>query len=235
MEDVVFRYAANTPPALDGVNAEIPARGITAIIGPSGAGKSTFADIVLGLQPPDSGRVLVDGVPLDGATRRAWRRRVGYVPQDGFLFHDTIRANLKAVAPEASEAVLWSGLEMAAADDFVRALPRGLDTVVGDRGGNLSGGERQRLTLARAFLRRPALLMLDEPTSALDSDSERRVLAVLRRLSAHTAVVVIAHRPSTARLSDRVIVLEAGRVAAAGPWASLSADVAPFLARLDIV
>jgi ATP-binding cassette subfamily C protein len=234
IDQIVYRYAADAPPALDRVSLEIPARGLTAIIGPSGAGKSTLADIILGLLAPDSGQVLIDGKPLDGVARKAWRQRVGYVPQDGFLFHDTIRANLKAVAPESGEADLWSALEMAAADNFVRALPLGLDSVVGDRGGNLSGGERQRLTLARAFLRRPALLVLDEPTSALDSDSERRILGALERQREHMAVVVITHRPSTARISDTVIVLETGRVIACGPLTSISAEAAPSMTQSDI-
>jgi len=235
LEGVVFRHAEGDPPALAGVDAEIPARGITAVIGPSGAGKSTLADLLLGLLAPDGGRILVDGRPLEGAARQAWRRRAGYVPQDSFLFHDTIRANLTMAAPEAGEPALWDALERAAAADFVRALPDGLDTVVGERGSRLSGGERQRLALARALVRRPALLILDEATSALDVGSERRVLAALDRLRHELAVVVVAHRASTVRSADTVIVLEHGRVVGAGSWDDVARQAAPLLARLGMV
>jgi ATP-binding cassette subfamily C protein len=234
LEGVVFRHAEGDPPALSGVDVEIPARGVTAVIGPSGAGKSTLADLLLGLLAPDEGRILVDGRALEGAARRAWRQRAGYVPQDSFLFNDTVRANLMMAAPEAGEPALWEALERAAAADFVRALPQGLDTVVGERGGRLSGGERQRLALARALVRRPALLILDEATSALDAESERRVLAALERLRHELAVVVVAHRASTVRNADAVIVLDGGRVAALGSWSAVALRAAPLLARLGM-
>lgn len=234
LDRVAFRHAPGDPPALVEVDVEIPANGITAVIGPSGAGKSTLADLLLGLLTPDAGRVLVDGAPLEGSVRQAWRRRAGYVPQDSFLFHDTIRANLTMTAPKAGEPELWEALERAAAADFVRGLPHGLDTVVGERGSRVSGGERQRLALARALLRRPALLILDEATSALDAESERRVLAALERLRHELAIVVVAHRRSTVQRADRVIVLDGGRVAADGSWDAVSLQAAPLLARLGM-
>ncbi|HYH18763.1 MAG TPA: ABC transporter ATP-binding protein [Azospirillum sp.] len=235
LENVAFRHAEGDPPALSGVDVEIPARGVTAVIGPSGAGKSTLADLLLGLLAPDDGRILVDNRPLEGAARQGWRRRVGYVPQDSFLFHDTIRANLAMAAPDAGEPALWQALERAAAADFVRALADGLDTVVGERGSRLSGGERQRLALARALVRCPDLLILDEATSALDAESERHVLAALDRLRHELAVIVVAHRASTVRDADTVIVLERGRVAAAGSWDAVARQAAPLLNRLGMI
>ncbi|HYD31381.1 MAG TPA: ABC transporter ATP-binding protein [Azospirillaceae bacterium] len=223
LDGVVLRYRPEGVAAVAGVEAEFPAGSITALIGPSGAGKSTVADLLLGLFEPDEGRVLVDGQPLVGALRRAWRRRVGYVPQDSFLFHDTIRANLAAAAPQADEAALWVALDQAAAG-FVRALPAGLDTVVGDRGGLLSGGQRQRLALARALLMKPELLILDEATSALDFENERRVLNALGALRGSLTMVVVTHRPSTARFADHVVPLDAGRVAAPGNRAADGAN-----------
>lgn len=232
LQGVAFGYGADGPPVLRGIDAAVPGRAVTALIGPSGAGKSTLADLLLGLIEPDEGGVLVDGRVLSGPLRRAWRRRVGYVPQDPFLFHDTVRANLTMVCPRASEAEVWAALEQAAAADFVRALPQGLDTVAGDRGGRLSGGQRQRLALARALLTGPELLILDEATSALDSENEQRVFEALEAMRGRLAVVVIAHRPSTVRSADHVIVLEAGRVIATGPWAEVSGAAKPILDRL---
>ncbi len=235
LEGVSFHHSGSGRPTLEDISLEIPALGITAVVGPSGAGKSTLADLLLGLLEPDQGRIRVDGAPLTAHSRRRWRQSVGYVPQDGFLFHDTIRANLTLVAPDASEPALWQALEQAAAADFVRALPLGLDTVVGDRGGRLSGGERQRLALARALVRRPVLLILDEATSALDAESERQVLATLDHLRRTMAVVVVAHRPSTVRGADTIILLEAGRVVATGAPEGMGESARAFLARLDFM
>lgn len=207
--DVSVDFSDGRRPALGGITAAIPVGRTTAVIGPSGAGKSSFADLAMGLGVPTAGRVLFDGRPLDAAGRRAWRRHVGYVPQDAFLFHDTIRANLLA---EADDATLWAALEQAAIADTVRTLPEGLDTVVGERGDRLSGGERQRLVLARALMRRPALLVLDEPTSALDPETEQRIAATLQALHGRLTILLVAHRPSLWALADRVIRLDGGRV-----------------------
>ena len=206
-------------PALRGLDLEITAGGMTVITGSSGAGKSTLAEILLGLLGP-SGEVLVDGVPLTAANRPHWRRFVAYVPQDPFLFHDTIRANLLMAQRQASDADLRQALRLAAAD-FAATPPLGLDTVVGDRGGRLSGGERQRIALARALVRKPALLVLDEATSQLDTDAERRIVAALRALRGRTTVVAVAHRPALMEAADRIVLLESGRVAAVGSWRDL--------------
>jgi len=189
---------------------------MTALVGASGAGKSTLADLTLGLLTPNTGRVLVDGEPLTGDRLAAWRNSIGYVPQEPFLFHDTIRANLLWARPDATEEDLRVVLRAAAAEEFVTRLPQGLDTVVGDRGVRLSGGERQRLTLARALLRRPTLLVLDEATSSLDHENERLVQEAIAKLHGELTLVVIAHRLSTVQQAEQVVVMGEGRVLESG-------------------
>ena len=210
------------PPALRGVSLHIPAGEITAITGPSGAGKSTLADLMLGLLEPAAGAVLVDGVALTAANRRRWRRSCAYVPQDPYLFNDTIRANVQGARPDASDADVRRALELAAAD-FVAALPQGLDTMAGDRGGRLSGGERQRIALAGALLAEPALLLLDEATSQLDAQTERRIVESLLSLRGRMTIVVVAHREALLAAADRVVTLDAGRVTGGESRAALSA------------
>ena len=233
LERVSFRYdSTHGATALANVDVSIPARQVTALCGPSGAGKSTLADVLLGLLAPTEGRVLVDGIPLAGDRLHAWRQSVGYVPQEAFLFHDTVRANLLWAAPSATEAELRVALRAAAAEDFVDRLPQGLDTVVGDRGVRLSGGERQRIALARALLRRPTLLVLDEATSSLDTHNERLVQDAIERLRGELTIVVIAHRLSTVRFADAIVVLEHGRVAESGTWDELGAREGGVFRRL---
>jgi len=210
---VYFRYDAGSPAyALQDVNLTIPVNSMTAVIGKSGAGKSTLIDLLMGLVEPERGEVLVDGRPLDPVRRFAFRRSISYVPQDPFLFHASIRDNLRIASPEASEEQMREALRLSAAEEFVSRLPQGLDTVVGDRGVRLSGGERQRIVLARALLRKPAVLILDEATSALDNANEAIVQQALDRLKGEMTIIVIAHRLSTIRNADQVIVLEQGRV-----------------------
>lgn len=217
LENVSFRYdPAGERAAVRSVSLAIPARRMTALVGASGAGKSTLADLVLGLLTPTAGRVLLDDEPLDAARLAAWRNSIGYVPQEPFLFHDTIRANLLWAKPDATEAELQAVLRTAAAEEFVARLPLGLDTVVGDRGVRLSGGERQRLTLARALLRRPTLLLLDEATSSLDNENERFVQAAIAKLHGELTIIAIAHRLSTVQQADQVVVFEQGRVVETG-------------------
>jgi ATP-binding cassette subfamily C protein len=222
LRGVSFRYdQTQDDDAVHQVDLMIPARQLTAITGPSGAGKSTLADLIMGLLAPDRGQVLIDGVALAGPRLHDWRSAVGYVPQETFLFHDTVRGNLQWVQPDAGEEELWRVLQLAAAAEFVARLPQGLETVVGDRGVRLSGGERQRLALARALLRRPSLLLLDEATSNLDVENERQIQEAVGRLQRELTVVVIAHRLSTIRLAERIVVLDQGRVAAVGAWDQL--------------
>lgn len=215
IERVLTAFDAQDRPALDGVSAVIPARGITAIVGPSGAGKSTLADLVGGLLSPDQGRVLIDDAVLEGPLRRAWRGRVAYVQQDPVLLSASLRDNLRWAAPDADDAALAAGL-LAASARFALELPDGLDTRLGDGGRILSGGERQRLMLARALLRDPAVLILDEATSALDAENEAAIAAALQALKSRMAVVVIGHRGVLPDLADQVIRLEGGKLVGPG-------------------
>lgn len=232
---ITFGYRdPDESPALRDVSLTIRAHATTAIVGPSGAGKSTCADLLMGLLSPSSGELLVDDVPLSPERLQAWRNQIGYVAQETFLFHDTVRANLVWASPGADDAAVWKALEQAAAADFVRALPAGLDTIVGDRGVLLSGGERQRLSLARALLRQPQLLILDEATSSLDSENERRIQAAIDQLHEQITIVVITHRLSTIRNADTIHVVEHGRVVESGSWAALlTSSVGRFRALCD--
>ena len=218
--DVSFSYTADRP-VLSRVSVELPARSTTALVGPSGAGKTTLADIVVGLLEPNDGQVLVDGQPRAGDVR-AWRSAVALVPQEPFLFHDSIRANLLWAAPDAADEDLWDALATAAAAEFVAGLPDGIDTIVGDRGVRLSGGERQRIALARALLRQPDLLVLDEATSSLDTENELVIRNALAALHGQVTMLVIAHRLSTVSSADAVVVLDRGRVVETGTWADLA-------------
>jgi ATP-binding cassette subfamily C protein len=228
LRQVSFRYDQTGNDAVHELDLMISARQLTVITGPSGAGKSTLADLIMGLLVPDLGQVLIDGTLLAGQRLHEWRSSVGYVPQETFLFHDTVRANLHWIQPDAGEEELWRVLQLAAAADFVARLPHGLDTVVGDRGVRLSGGERQRLALARALLRRPSLLLLDEATSNLDMESERQIQEAVRHLQRELTVIVIAHRLSTVRLAERIVVLDQGRLAAVGSWDQLASQPGQF-------
>lgn len=224
LTEVSFRYDETKDLfALRGATLAIPARRVTALCGPSGAGKSTVADLVLGLLSPSQGSITIDGLPLNGSRLHDWRQSIGYVPQEIFLFHDTVRANLLWARPEASEADLRAALNAAAATAFVDRLPQGLDTVVGDRGVRLSGGERQRIALARALLRRPTLLVLDEATSSLDPENERLVQDAIERLHGELTILLIAHRLSTVRMADNIVVLSQGAIAESGTWDQLCA------------
>lgn len=220
-EQVSFSYQPGTPPALHHLDMIIPAGKIVALVGPSGAGKSTVADLMMGLLVPDAGSVAIDEVALGSDLARTWREQVGFVAPDTFLFHDTIRQNLLWASPAASEPELRAALELAAAE-FVLALPGGLETVVGDRGILLSQGERQRLALARAFLRRPSMLILDEATNSLDSENETRVLGAIERLRGDMTVLLIAHRLSTIRWAELIYVIEEGTIVESGNWRALS-------------
>jgi ATP-binding cassette subfamily C protein len=182
--------------------------------GPSGAGKTTFADLLVGLYPPQQGRVSVGGEPLAGAALAAWRNSIAYVAQDSFLFHDSVRRNLLWACPGASDAQVWEALAEAGADALVRRMEDGLDAVLGERGTLLSGGERQRVALARALIRKPRLLLLDEATSAIDLAGEREILERLAQAPQRATLVMIAHRAESLTFCDRIVELRGGRLAA---------------------
>jgi ABC-type multidrug transport system fused ATPase/permease subunit len=194
-----------------------------ALVGASGAGKSTTASLVPRLYDADDGSVRLGGVDVRDLTFESIRATVGVVTQDGHLFHDTIRANLLFAAPNASEAALWDALASARLADLVRALPDGLDTVVGERGYRLSGGERQRLTIARLLLAKPRVVILDEATAHLDSHSEVAVQEALAAALAGRTALVIAHRLSTVRAADAILVVEHGQVVERGTHEQLIA------------
>ena len=221
-EKISFTYSEGRVPAVRDLSLVIPAGKVVALVGPSGAGKSTIADILMGLVMPDSGTLRLDGRPLGPEGARGWRDQIGYVAPDTFLFHDTIRANLKWARPDATEDEMLAALRQASVLDFVAGLKDGLDTVVGDRGMMVSQGERQRLALARAFLRRPSMLILDEATNSLDSENEGRVLDAIESRRGELTVVLIAHRLSTIRWADLIYVVEGGTVVESGDWSSLS-------------
>ncbi|MDD3651223.1 ABC transporter ATP-binding protein [Immundisolibacter sp.] len=210
-----LRFAYGERVVLDGVDLTIPAGRLTTLIGPSGAGKTTLVDIVIGLLSPQAGEVLVDGVPLPALDRRAWRRMIGYVPQDTLLLHDSVLANVTLGDPALTRADAERALRQAGAWEFVTALPQGLDTPVGERGGKLSGGQRQRIAIARALVHEPKLLILDEPTSALDAAAEAAVRDTLRALKGRYTLLAITHRPALLDVSDQVLHIAGGKLRAA--------------------
>ncbi len=223
LDGVGFSYNGGSTATLDGISLELRAGEIAALAGSSGAGKSTIAELVMGLLRPESGRILLDGRELDPAQVSAMRKCTGYVGQETFLFHDTIRNNLLWASPGAGEPEMRKALRLAECEELVRGLPHGLDTVVGDRGLTVSAGERQRLALARALLRRPALLILDEATNNLDTENETQILDAIDKLrqAERLAVLLIAHRPSTLRWAGQIHVIENGHVVESGNWDSL--------------
>ncbi len=223
--NIFFRYdRSKNVYALKSINLSIKANHTTAIVGPSGAGKSTLVDLVMGLNKPETGEILIDGVPISRNKIFSLRKSMGYVPQDPFLFNGSIRSNLLMVKPNASEEELWEALEFSSAADFVKELPKGIDTIIGDRGIRLSGGERQRIVLARAILRKPTILVLDEATSALDSENEWKIQKSLEKLRGKMTIIIIAHRLSTIKKADQVIVLDQGQIIQIGEYNQLAGD-----------
>jgi ATP-binding cassette, subfamily B, bacterial len=220
-EGVRFRYGPQVGrgPArhvLDGFDLVVPAGETHAIVGSTGAGKSTVVKLLLRLYDAQAGRVTLDGVPIDEVSLIELRRAVGYVGQDVFLFQGTVRENLAYGRPDAGDAELERAARLAEAHEFICELPQGYDTVVGERGQKLSGGQRQRLSIARAILKDPPVLVLDEATSSVDNETEAAIQRSLELVGRDRTVVVIAHRLSTVRHADRIHVLEAGQVVESG-------------------
>jgi ATP-binding cassette subfamily B protein len=214
-EHLTFAYATGGDVVHD-LDIEIPAGETHAIVGPTGAGKSTIVKLLLRLYEPTSGQICIDGVPIQQLTYRSLRGSMGFVSQDVFLFQGTVRENLTYGRPGAADAEVEWAARLAEAHDFVIALPDGYDTIVGERGQKLSGGQRQRLTIARAILRNPAILVLDEATSAVDNETEAAIQRSIAHVATDRTTIVIAHRLSTVRHADRIHVLEAGRIVESG-------------------
>jgi subfamily B ATP-binding cassette protein MsbA len=212
LDDVTLRYNPDLPPALSNLNLIIPKGFTVALVGASGAGKSTIADLLVGLYDPSEGRVLIDGVDLKTIEIASWQKRLGVVSQDTFLFNASIADNISYGCPGADRHAVEAAAKSAQAAGFIEGLPDGYDTIIGERGYRLSGGQRQRLSLARAILRDPELLILDEATSALDSQSERLVQQAIEQFERNHSVLVIAHRLSTIVNADRIYVLDGGRI-----------------------
>lgn len=210
-EAVSFRYGG-TRGGVNGVDLELPSGSITALVGESGAGKSTLARLLIGLARPESGRILINGLDLTELAPDFWRSMLAWVPQVPYFTSGTLRENLLLGRPDADEDEIAAALEAAAADRFVRALPDGLETLLGDRGTGLSGGELRRLALARAYLCRATLVVLDEPTAGLDPENERLVGEALERVARGRTVLVISHREQTLSRAGRVAEMIDGRI-----------------------
>ena len=223
-DDVTFRYPTRLDvAALENFSLDVPPGQTVAVVGPSGAGKSTLLALAQRFYDPQGGHVLLDGVPLTEADPADIRRRIAMVPQDTVIFGASARDNLRYGRWEADDAALWAAAEAANAATFLKALPEGLDTFLGEGGARLSGGQRQRIAIARALLRDAPLLLLDEATSALDAESERLVQDALENLMQGRTTMVIAHRLATVRSADRIVVMEAGRIVEQGTHDALFA------------
>jgi len=203
---------------------------MTAIVGASGAGKTTIVDLILRHYDPIGGQMLVDGVDLRELDLASWRRAIGVVSQDNFLFNDTVSNNIALGRDGVTSELVVDAAKRAYAHEFVQELPQGYETPIGDRGWNLSGGQRQRLALARAILLTPEILILDEATSALDSESERMVQKYINEIRGTCTLVVVAHRMATIRAADKIVVLQDGKILEQGDWDSLAAGSGVFAA-----
>ncbi len=233
-EHVTFAYEGSGKPALYDIDVEIRKGEVVALAGTSGSGKSTFVDLLPRLYDVTGGRVTLDGVDVRDTSSRSLRQLIGIVSQETLLFNTSVRENILYGDPQASEEQVIAAAEAAYAWDFIRELPEGPDTIIGERGIQLSGGQRQRLAIARALLKNPPILILDEATSALDTESEQHVQRAVDELIHDRTVIVIAHRLSTIRNADRILVLDRGRVVESGSHTELLAKQGQYRYLYDL-
>jgi subfamily B ATP-binding cassette protein MsbA len=236
-ENVCFSYEANGDEAreiLTGINLEVKAGEILAIVGSSGAGKSTLVHLIPRFFDVSSGSILIDGRDVRDTTLASLRAQIGVVTQETVLFNDTLRNNIAYGQPSVSQAQVEAAARAALAHDFIMELPAGYDTIIGERGVRLSGGERQRIAIARALLKNAPILILDEATSALDSESESLVQSALQNLMTGRTVLVIAHRLSTVRRADRIVVIENGKIADIGAHEELMKKLGTYRRLYDL-
>lgn len=205
-------FAHGTTPVISNATFDVPANKITVLQGPSGSGKTTLIDLFIGLNTAQKGKILVGGRPIETIDIKAWRQGIGYVPQELMLFHDTIHQNISLSNTNISSEAILAALEQAGARDFIAALPKGIETDVGEMGGRLSGGQRQRIALARALVTNPKILILDEVTSALDPETEAEIVSNIAGLRGRYTIVVITHRPAWTRIADRLYTISQGHV-----------------------
>ncbi|MGI6791412.1 ABC transporter ATP-binding protein [Aminivibrio sp.] len=231
LDKIYFRYPDGEQNIIDGLDLEIPRESTVGLVGSTGSGKTTLVDIILGLHIPREGRMLIDDTPVTVANIRAWRRKIGYVPQDIYLSDDTVTRNIAFGIPdnEIDSEHVRHAARIAALDDFIQALPEKYGTVIGERGVRLSGGQRQRIGLARALYRNPEVLMLDEATSALDGTTEEAVLSAIRSASKAKTVIMIAHRLNTLKDCDTIYMMENGRISASGTYDGLLRENKEFM------
>jgi ATP-binding cassette subfamily B protein len=231
-KDVRFTYQGQDTPLYEDFSLTIPAGERVALVGPTGSGKSSFVKLVQRFHDVDAGAIVIDGQDVSTITQSSLRRSIALVPQDPALFHRTIAENIAYACPEATDEQIVDAAKRARAHDFIVTLPKGYDTLVGERGVKLSGGERQRIAIARAVLADAPILIFDEATSALDNETERDVQEAMADVTQGKTAIVIAHRLSTIRDADRILVFDKGRVVEQGTHDELAAQGEGVYARL---
>jgi len=233
LQDLSFSHPGH-PKVLDEINLVIPKGKMIAFVGKSGAGKSTMIDMLMGFHQPEKGEVTVDGINLFEYDLCSYRKRLGYVPQESLLFNMSIRENLLWASPGATLKSIEEACQQAYADEFIASMPKGYDTITGDRGVRLSGGQIQRLALARAFLRKPDILILDEATSSLDSHSEQLIQKAIEAFAEISTVIIVAHRLTTIKRADIIYVLNEGRIIEQGSYIHLTAQKGIFTGMVQL-
>jgi subfamily B ATP-binding cassette protein MsbA len=232
--NIIYKYSDKNIPALDDINLEINSGESIAFVGPSGSGKSTLVNLILRFFDPNSGEILIDGKNIKEARISSLRKNIAIVSQDTLLFHGTISENIAFGKRNSQQLDIESAAKEAGADEFIKVLPEGYETLVGENGANLSGGERQRIAIARAILREPAILILDEPTSSLDAEAEDKIKQTLANIAKNRTTIIIAHRLSTITNADRIVVLDQGKISSIGNHEELL-EISPLYKKLALL